>query len=53
MGNDKDSCLLNDIYGDRILPDSVGKIYDNMLFDNTDTCFCFLIKFEDAMNDLL
>ena len=48
--NDKDSCLLSDFYADRIYPDSVGKIYDNMLFDNTDTCFFFLIKYEDARN---
>ena len=53
VGNDKDSCLLNEFYADRIYPDSVGKIYDYMLFDNSDTCYFFLIKYEDAKNHSL
>ena len=53
VGNDKDSCLLKEIYADRIYPDSVGKIYDYMLFDNSDTCYFFLIKYEDAKNHSL
>lgn len=48
--NDKDSCMLNEFYADRIYPDSVGKIYDYMLFD---TCYFFLIKYEDAKNHSL
>ena len=51
--NDKDSCMLNEFYADRIYPDSVGKIYDYMLFDNSDTCYFFLIKYEDAKNHSL
>ena len=50
--NDKDSCMLNEFYADRIYPDSVGKIYDYML-DNSDTCYLFLIKYEDAKNHSL
>ena len=50
--NDKDSCMLNEFYADRIYPDSVGKIYDYML-DNSDTCYFFLIKYEDAKNHSL
>ena len=49
-----DFCLWNDIYagGKKIYPDSVGKIYDDILFDRnyTDTCFFFLIKYEDVKN---
>lgn len=52
--NNKDICLWNDINagGKKIFPDSVGKIYDYLLFDinNTDTCFFFLLKNEDVKN---
>ena len=52
--NNKDICLWNDIRagGKKIYPDSIGKIYDYMLFyrNNTDTCFFFLIRNEDVKN---
>ena len=52
--NNKDICLWNDIYagGKKIYPDSIGKIYDYMLFDrnHTDTCFFFLLRNEDVKN---
>ena len=41
-----------DVQGDIIYPDSLFTIDGNYLFNNTDTCYFFLIKWKDAKNHL-
>lgn len=41
-----------DVQGDIIYPDSLFIIDGNYLFNNTDTCYFFLIKWKDAKNHL-
>lgn len=37
-----------DVQGDIVYPDSLFTIDGNYLFNNTDTCYFFLIKWKDA-----
>ena len=41
-----------DVQGDIVYPDSLFTIDGNYLFNNTDTCYFFLIKWKDAKNHL-